>query len=149
MTAFDKIDLRIVAGARVFNRGALGKSPLKSCLQRFALSARDHVHLDSLRNFGFSDRKSARIAKKTNVAIFFAAFAAAEVEDAETAEREVVADGIGFVEVRELVGDGARSFPVGGFAIVQSEKCGDAMDVRVDRHDELRWIDEGPQPEVG
>src|SRR3954454_20862687 len=122
MTAFRRTDLRMAAGARLFNRGALGKSTLSTCLQTFARTARDRVQLDSLRKIGFSDRKSARLAKKAYIAIFLAPLAAAEVEDPQTAQREVVADGIGDVEDRELVGNRARRFPVGGLPIVESEE---------------------------
>src|SRR5207237_4978982 len=94
-------------------------------------------------------RKSADIAQQADVAVFFAALAAAEVEDAEAAKGEVVANRIGWIECGQSIGDRSRRLPVGGLAVVQAEEGGDAMNVRVDRHDELRRIDERPASGVG
>ena len=59
------------------------------------------------------------------------------VENAEPAEREVVTHGIGAIESGQAIGECARRFPVGGFTVVESEECGDAVDVRIDRHHQL------------
>src|SRR6185436_18195332 len=97
----------------------------------------------------YGHRKPARVAEEADVAVLLLLPAAAEVEDAEAAEGEVVADGVGGVEAREAVGEGAGGFPVGRGAVVQAEKRGDAMDVGVDGHQQLRGIDERPEAEVG
>src|SRR5581483_5867617 len=96
-----------------------------------------------------NNRKAANVAQQADVAILLAALAAAEVEDAEATDGEVVADGVGAIEFGEPVGDGSRRFPVRRLAIADSEKRSDAMHVRVERNDELRRIDEIPNAEVG
>src|SRR5438067_7877962 len=84
-----------------------------------------------------SNWKAADVAQQTNVAVFLAPLAAASVEYSKSADGKVVADRIGGIEFREPVGDRSRGLPIGRFAVVQSEKCRDAMHVRVERHHEL------------
>ena len=55
------------------------------------------------------NRKAADIAQQANVTVCFAAFAAAEIEDAEAADGEVVADGIGAIELGEAIGERAAA----------------------------------------
>src|SRR5712692_2150285 len=93
--------------------------------------------------------KAADVAEQADVAILLAPPAAAEVEYSKAADGEVVADRIGGVEFRQAVGDRAGGLPVGGLAVIQSEKRGDAVHVRVERHDQFGRIDEVPDAEVG
>src|SRR5205807_2869171 len=87
------------------------------------------------------DRKPAYIAEQTDVTVLFAPPAAAEVEDTEAADGEVVADGIGAVEFCEAVSERAGGFPIGGFTVVQAEEGGDPVNVGVERHDQFGWVD--------
>src|SRR6476661_6029643 len=93
------------------------------------------------------NRKSADVAEQANVAVFLAALAAAEVEDAEAADGEVVADGIAGVEPGQAIGDGASGPPVGALPLRESEERGNAVDVGVERDDQLRRIGEIPDAE--
>jgi hypothetical protein len=45
------------------------------------------------------NRKAADVAQQANVTVCFAPLAAAEIEDAEAADGEVVADGIGGISL--------------------------------------------------
>ena len=55
----------------------------------------------------------------------------------------------GRIERREPVGHLARRFPVGSPPPAQAEERRDAVDMGVEWDDELRRIDEGPDPEIG
>src|SRR5438270_8967638 len=147
--AFVRMDLRMVRGRDIFNAAAAPKSLVSRWLQTGGLPDASRASRWFVHSVGFDDRKSARIAQKANVAVFFAPLAAAEIEDAEAAESEVVTDRIGWIEASERVGDLARGLPVGGLARVEAEKGRDAVDVRVDRHQQFRRIDERPDAEVG
>src|SRR6266487_3738144 len=92
--------------------------------------------------------KAADVAQQANVAVFLAPLAAAEIQYSKPADGKVVTDRIGGIELRKAIGDRARGLPIGRFAIVQPEKRSDAMHVRVERHHELRRIDEIPDAEV-
>ena len=95
------------------------------------------------------DRKSANVPQKANVAVFLPALAAAKIENSKPADGEVVANRIGRIELRQAVGDLTRALPIGTLAFVETEESRDAMDVSVERNDELRRIDEIPDAEVG
>src|SRR5437867_13418217 len=85
---------------------------------------------------GYSDhRKPTDVAKEADVALFLPPATAAKIENTQPADGKVVANGIGFIESGQAIGDAARRLPVGALAAIQAEKCGDSMDVRVERHD--------------
>src|ERR1041385_4024476 len=98
---------------------------------------------------GLLNREAADVPQQADVAVLLPPLAAAEVEDAEAAEGEGGAGGGGSGEAGQGGSQGARGFPVGALAAVQAEERSDAVDVRVDRHDELGGVDEGPEAEVG
>ena len=93
--------------------------------------------------------KPTDVAKQADVALRLASPPAAEVENAEPADREVVAHRIVFAESSEAIGDASSGLPVRGFPAIEAEKPGDAMHMRVERYDELAWVDEIPQTEIG
>src|SRR5439155_25496864 len=98
---------------------------------------------------GLLNREPTDVPQQADVAVLLPPLPAAEMEDAEAAEGEVVADGVGWVELGQAGGEGAGGFPVGALAAVEAEEGGDAVDVRVDRHHQLGGVDEGPEAEVG
>src|ERR1043166_4238015 len=80
--AFVRMDLRMVRRSDVFNGAAVRKLLVSLWLQTSGQARASSAALRFVHSLGFDNRKSAYLSEETNVAVFLAALAATEVEDA-------------------------------------------------------------------